>query len=257
MRDRDEQIQRRGRALVELIMNRLPQEFPRPVGNEGWPAVGVALLTRMAATLEAILDLQPRQRLADPAVLVRSLFEHAVHFAWLGADPNARLEGWRKSDLLARLKADRDATQRGIRVLSDERRAEFDARAAAMEGHALNLADLAVAADSAWADKIPGMGPQTQFMSFRGIYAVLYRWYSDMFHPSATGLNRVYEDLGPERIRIQLEREYRGIGPFSVATFVFGLALFVASESIGWPTQAEVLRTFSDHPVVPAPETDD
>jgi hypothetical protein len=255
MRPRDRQIQRRGRALVELVTSHLPQEFARPAGNEGWPAVGVALLARMAATLEAVLDLQPRQRLADPAVLVRSLYEHAVHFAWLAADPSeARIEAWRKSDLLARLKADADAEQRGIGLLSDERRAEFKAKVAVMQGHALNLADLAVAADGAWEGKIRALSGEKEPLSFRGLYALLYRWFSSMLHPSANGLNRVYDDLGPNRIRIRPEREYRGVGPFNMATLILGLALFVASDSIGWPPVDEIDAVFGHNPVDDAQE---
>lgn len=257
MRERDEQIQRRGRALVELVAQQVPRDFARPVGNAGWPAVGAMHLCRMAATLDAILDLQPRGRLADPAVLLRSLYEHSVHFAWLAADPTARLEGWRRSGLQATVKAHDDAAKRGIRVLSDERRAEFEAQAAAMVGSSMNTADLAVAADSTWAKKIPGMGPQDQPLSFRGLYAVLYRWYSDLFHPSATGLNRVYDDLGPDRIRVRLEQGYPGNGPYGVATFVFVLALFVASKSLGWPTEDEVYSVLHRHPVVPPTESDD
>jgi hypothetical protein len=54
MRKRDRQIERRGRALIELVAGQLPQEFDVTGDGDAWPAVGVGLLSRMAV-ISAIL----------------------------------------------------------------------------------------------------------------------------------------------------------------------------------------------------------
>jgi hypothetical protein len=105
--ERDERIQRRGRALVELVSQRLPQEVEIASEAAFWSAVSLGLLSRMAGTVSSIMDLQLGGHRADATTLGRSLYEHAVHFAWLAAEPSAaRLQEWRKYDLQQRLKAE-------------------------------------------------------------------------------------------------------------------------------------------------------
>jgi hypothetical protein len=73
----------------------------------------------MTTTLRHIA-LQPLGRAVDAGTLVRSLYEHLVHFAWLAADPSpARMEEWRKNDLQMRLRADNDARLRGEKLYTD------------------------------------------------------------------------------------------------------------------------------------------
>jgi hypothetical protein len=244
--DRDERIQRRGRDLIALVAARLPQEFDTASDSGRWPAIGTGLLSRMSTTLASILDLQHAKLEADAATLVRSLYEHAVHFAWLAADPSPeRLEHWQKHDLVQRLKADDDTTAHGVSMLEPERRAQFEAQVATMRGATpLVLADLAIAADDHWAGKLRGMGKHTESTSFRGWYAFLYRTYSGMAHPSAIGLNRVSERIGPTRLRIHIETQTGRTGPYGMATFVFAVALYAASERLGWPAADNIRAIF-------------
>jgi hypothetical protein len=242
---RDEQIQQRGRALVALVARELPKDFD---SRERWPAIGVALLSRMTTTLSTVLDLHGGHLEADASTLVRSLYEHAVHFAWLAAEPSReRLDHWHKHDLYARLKADDDARAHGIdEMLEPERRAEYQAQLDAIAGAVpLNLADLAIAADQHWGGRIRGMGKHDQPLSFRGWYALLYRSFSPMAHPSEMGLHRVTEELAPGRLRIDLERpSLTRTGPYGIATFVYGVALYIATEALRWPDANAVTEIF-------------
>src|ERR1700737_495238 len=110
--------------------------------------------------------------------MTRSLYEHAVHFAWLAADPShASIERWRKDDLVQRLKADDDATAHGVAMLTPANRASFEQQVKAMSGAPLVLADLAIAADKHWAGKLKGLQKHNQLVSLSGLYSLLYRSY--------------------------------------------------------------------------------
>lgn len=213
-----------------------------------WSVVSLGLLSRMAGTLESILDLQLRGHAADATTLGRSLYEHAVHFAWLAADPSAaRLQEWRKYDLQQRLKADSDMARFGQQVYSDEQRAYVEAQVASLVGKNLILEQLAIAADAAWLPRIPGLvAGATQ--SFAGLYASLYRHSSGTAHPTVLGLNRVTDDLSPTRRRIRMERADSGTGPYGMTTVVFGVVLHVAAKTIGWPSPRQIEAIFDRNP---------
>jgi hypothetical protein len=250
VREHDERIQARGRELVELVAKQLPREFEVTGAADAWPAVGVGLLSRMTTTLISILDLQHKgRRETDPATLSRSMYEHSVHFAWLAAEPSAaRLQEWRKQDLKQRLKADTDMRRHGVKMFTDERRAELKTEVAGLRGNALKLEQLAIAADTYWKGKIPTLIDAPALSTLSGLYASLYRNYSGMAHPSMIGLNRVTDDIDERRRRIHLENGYPGAGPYGMATVVFGRALLVAAEAIGWPSSDDVEGVFARHP---------
>ncbi len=249
MRTRDLNIQQRGRLLVGIAARNLPRDFVVTSDADAWPLIGSSLLSRMTTTLGSILDLQSREQAVDAGILLRSLYEHAVHLAWLAVDPSAaRIEGWRKDDLIRRLKADADVRGRGIALFTDDVRTQLQASVDAMQGDPLILTNLATAADAWWAGKLPGLGPQTEPASFRGLYAVLYRDYSGVAHPSFRGLNPVVEDLSPIHRRVRLESRYEGHGPYGMATVIFALALYVASDTLGWPQASEITGAFEQHP---------
>lgn len=248
MRARDRSIQRRGRELIGLVTRHLPQEVDVTSDYDVWPLVSLALLSRMTTTLGSILDLQFAQREVDAGILLRSLYEHAVHFAWLAVDPGSRIEEWHKDDLVSRLKAEADARAHGVELLRDDVRFGFEAQVARMRGSALILTNLAFAADAHWTGALPAMRGRGEAMSFRGLYALLYRYYSGVAHPSMQGLNRVVDDLGGTRHRVRLESQYQGNGPYGLATMVFALALYVAANTIGWPRAPEIEAIFERYP---------
>jgi hypothetical protein len=202
----------------------------------------------MTTTLGFILDMLPTRRMADAAILARSLYEHAVHFAWLAAEPGAvRLERWRKNDLRRRIAAESDMRSFGQGVMTDEALDRMKTQEERLSGAEIVLEQIADESDQYWAGKIEGLDP-SKLRSFGGLYAVLYRQYSPLAHPSMMGLNRVAEDLGGGRQRIRIESEFDGWGPYSPALMVFGLALFVASKSLGWPDEEEVDAVFAREP---------
>ena len=248
---RRRRIRRRAEALRRLVAGRLPAEHAVTGDHDAWPLIGAALLSRMTMTLAHIIHLMRYGQGVDAGTLVRSLYEHLLHFAWLAADPSAaRIEEWRKDDLQRRLTADEDARQRGAKLFTDEERARLREQVASMTGDRLRFDRLAEAADEAWAGKLPatGLGSPSEPNSFRGLYAFVYRNYSGTAHPSYRGLNPVVQDLGPQRYRVVLEGGYEGRGPFGQATVIYALALYVAAASLGWPATTDVEAAFSRFP---------
>ena len=197
----------------------------------------------MATTLSTVLDLQATRLEADAGTLTRSLYEHAVHFAWLAGDP-ARINRWRQEDMEQRLKADNDMKAHGRPMLTPENRARFEREVALIKGGPLRLEQLAIAADKSWEGRLRGLSKHRDLNSFSGLYALLYRSYSPMAHPSEVGLLRVAEEVGPGRSRVQLEAPSSRSGPWGIACVVFTAALLVAGESLGWPDRDRVFAIY-------------
>jgi hypothetical protein len=250
MRDRDTAINARGRELIDLAAGHFPQEF-RVTGNaDAFPLIGAGLVSRMTGTMRAILALLPEGREADAATLLRSLYEHAVHLAWLAADPSAeRIQEWKKDDLESRLKADADLRERGQPILTDEEREALERQVAGLLGNGLvPLTNLAVAADKRWEGTLPGMGAHDEVKSFRGFYALVYRSSSGFAHPTYRGLNAVAAEVGPGRQQVWLEDRYEGTGPYGMATLIFGFGLYLSSAALGWPDAKEIGAIFERYP---------
>jgi hypothetical protein len=241
----------RALACVGLVREHLPTDAEDDGRSAKWPLVGLALIARAAGTVESLEELQPEGRVFDSATLVRTLYEHVVHLAWLAADSSpARLEEWQKDDLRQTLVADGETQARGFAILEPDQRTELQERFDEMKGNPLNLADLAVAADKHWGGKLTGIVHQSEALSFRGLYAIIYRYTSTRAHPSYRGINPVVTRLSPSRSRVHMEQDvptsaFNALGTGSV---LLGLGLFVCDASLGWHVRDRVLEIFRQYP---------
>lgn len=234
-----------GHRLVALAENCLPQDFAVTGDEDAWPLFAAGLVARMTTTLATVMVLRKHRRAIDASILVRSIYEHAVHLAWLAADPSAgRIERWRRHDIYARLKAGTDARAHGIELFTDAERARKQAEYDLLKGAPLQLTTMAVEADKHWAGKLPGMGKHNEAQSFSGFYAVLYRDYSALAHPSLRGLNSVIDAVSPTGRRVQPEDGIEWKQPYGKASIVFALALYVVDATLGWPDRPEIGATF-------------
>lgn len=246
-------IEARGRALLALVEDLLPVAVEVRDDSDAWPLIGTSLVSLATSTMKSILDLHPTRRPSNAEILLRSLYEYSVHLAWLAAEPSAeRVESWRKDDLVSRLKADAEWREHGVSLLTDECRADIERYVADLSGSPLVLANLAVAADKYWSRKLPSIDTSIKSpnRSFRGQYAVIYRYTSTTAHPSFTGINRVVEHTSETGRMVYVEEEGPGRDwdPFGAATLTYGLCLFVASASLGWPSGErldEIFERFS------------
>jgi len=237
--------------------------------EDSWSWVATGLLARQAGTMLSLVALEPSGRVTDLAVLVRVLFEHVVHLAWLGADPGReRVEAWRKHDLSERLKTDRDASDHGVLIMTAEQRAEMERERDALTGGQLKLIDLAAAADQRWLGILPGFevsedgdhgdeeesdDGETDGQSFRKLYAIVYRHTSAFAHPSWRGLHRVTLDTGPNARRVAMERAdpVYAVDPVGLGTVIFATGLLVAGEVLGWPDREQVVAIYNCLPSGP------
>jgi hypothetical protein len=245
---RDHAIHERGCELVTLASRHLPLEVEVTGDADAWPLIGASLVSRMTGTLRAILILHADGREADAGTLLRTLYEHVVHLAWMGADPSAeRIQEWRKDDLESRLKADADIGERGEEVLTGGERSALEQQIARLHGNGLApLTNLAIAADKHWEGTLPGLGAHVELKSLRGFYALVYRGNSSFSHPTFLGLNLVVDDVSTTRRRVRLENRYEGGGPYGMATLVFAFGLYVAASTLGWPKADEINAILTD-----------
>lgn len=209
--------------------------------EDAWPLVGAALVARATAITGALLEL-PDEHAVDAGTLVRSLYEHVVHLAWLGADPSAaRIEEWRRLDLVERLKADKHCRDLGVPLLDD--REDLKRQVDEMTGRdGLVLADLATAADKTWGTRFESLAPKTP-LSLGGLYAVLYRHTSATAHPSYRSLHSVVTDISAVDKRVQLENPDPW-SPFAIGAVVYGLGLLIAGQALGWSDHDQVVALF-------------
>jgi len=240
----------RAAALIDLVEGGLEVEGDAGGPQTAWPMVGRALLVHATSSLRSIVfRLRPDDAHNDASRLLRSLYDHVVTFAWLGADPPPRLALWRKEDLEERLKIHREFAAAGEQLIPDADREQMERDIAHLEGKAPDLASKAAMADKHWIPRIGGALRPDSLSSFRGFYTILFREQSGLVHATMRGLNHVTIDLAPNRKRVVLEAPLgESRGPYGMATTVYGVGLLVAAQALGWPDADEVETIFARFP---------
>lgn len=229
---------------MRLVTEHLPAEYEVTGDVDAWPLIAAALLSRMTTTIRMLLALQWWQRSADPGTLLRSLYEHMVHLAWLGADPSpTRFAAWRREDLRIRVAAAKEAEAFGIELVAPAELAAIEAQVANLQAEAMAIPALTREADLYWVGRLPGL-QQGSLPSFAGLYTFLYRRLSGTAHPSFRGINPVVVDITETRKRVVLEARFDGNGPWGMATIIYGMALFVVNASLGWPDLDRINAAF-------------
>jgi hypothetical protein len=233
-------IAQRADALAALVEARLPLDMDVPYGGDAWPLAGAALIAHATGTLRSIVLLSAAGAHNDAFRLLRSLYDHAVTFAWLAAQPTGeRLEAWRLEDLAARLKMDREAAAAGISLLDDATREQMARDVADAKAKTPDLASKAAAVDRYWAPRVEAIDDE-----FRRLYTLLFRTHSGLVHATFRGLNHVTEVVSSTRTRVLVQLPPDGRGATGMATVVYGLALLVAAQALGWPSTADVHAVF-------------
>ena len=241
-------VAQRADALLLLVESRLPVDVNAPGAAQAWPLVGPALLAHATRTLHSIILLAGVDAHNDAFRLLRSLYDHVLTLAWLAADPDppTRLEQWRLEDLENRLKADREASAAGEPLLEAPVRAQWEAESPPRPRRRRTLhRKRSLPTDTG------GRGSGVDISKARLLQRPVHdsvRNYSGLVHATFRGLNRVTEDLPDGRKRVVLQAPLDAHRPDGIATVLHGLGLYVAAQSLGWPTAENVTAVFDRYP---------
>lgn len=237
-----------GHSLIALVGRGLPWQVKGVQGNaiEQWPLVGPAYVARASGTLESMYLLLDARRTTDAIVLLRSLYENVLVFAWIDVDPPAHLSRWIKSACGQGIKADNDWTAIGYPILdaANKQYAE-DKVSDAVVKVAPNKLDMAKSVDQHWNLTYPGhsqiAGSDIEFLTFAGLYRHVYRLGSQMAHQDPRGLSAFYTTDATGFTSIHLERPDKySMYPWVIGNHVLTLGLAIASASLGSPEVTEV-----------------
>lgn len=235
------------RALLDIASAQLPREIVGEIDAELPELVCSGLLARQIELAESVLDLERRPTDSSKAILIRSMFDHAVTMAWIAADDSSdRIQRFRKTDAKRRLDIEKDAQKFGESILSPKIHRDLEAQVSSLPSEMPNLKQRAENADEFWIGKIPGLG-QGPASTYLGLYAFAYRNHSTLEHASRMGLNAVVDDVGEGRKLVHLEvLDLRRHGPLGQAAILLGLSLLVLSVRFEWPGQQGVLDAFEN-----------
>jgi len=203
----------------------------------GWPETGALMVGNMARMARAISGLSD-EFCYDAAILTRSLFEHAVKFAWICAKPSDHFEQWKRADLLNRQKAVNDAQAVGIAEIADISVPEPSEVVGIP-----SLTAMCDVIDAFWLPQLPG-GVTLKRYSFRGWYVGIYRHFSAATHGEGLAVQTLVSKSPAGLVQDFSARTFEPA--FKVAPFIFAMALFVSSRTFGGPTDSDILAAFGE-----------
>jgi hypothetical protein len=225
--------------LLALVEPRYPLVVADgQVSANPWLVVGPSLIARAVSTVRSIRHLSSLQKDADPLSLLRDLLEIVFTFAWLAADPPARIDAWEKADMASRLQVDDDAKRFVHDVLEPGFRADLEAKIVGRPSYP-SLLDRAQQADEYWSSRLAEVVGDEAADLFRRLYAVHFRYASGFTHSLPIAVNRLVEEAGGSKV-VSLEGTtgtQRGVANAPIA---FALMLYVASETLAFPASSDV-----------------
>ncbi|WP_146175390.1 hypothetical protein [Paraconexibacter algicola] len=218
---------------------RVPGE-PGAVFLEDWQVTRAALMARMASTLRHISYLVPSMSRLDGAALCRTLVDHVIHYAWISADPPARLPRFLRKTYNSALSKHARWAERGETLLTPELHAHYTAFIATHPEGPGKLRPMAATVDTNWLNDVRAAAPAPlQMVSMSELYEWVYDPFADLDHPSAAALQSfvhldpngpaAWVDGEPERDAVTDMR------PFWLAVWAIIWALTVAELTQGRP----------------------
>jgi hypothetical protein len=256
--------------LVSLVRESLPPVatlFSDEVTR--WQVmVGPAMLSRSAGTLASLMRLLPDGHLVDAMVLLRTLYESTVVFAWIALAPEKHVDRWIASCQENELHAHNDWQEAGRALLSEQQLVEYHAHVAKVRRDGgfersgsgrlppiMPAVDLmAKKCDDHWGSVVPGwsqnswagdLGEVTGWhSSLRGLYRFVYRYGSSVVHSGHRSLDPFVTSDGP-RVLVHDENKADSLLPYGLGCYLLGLTIGVAEQEFGWPSYGEAARILS------------
>lgn len=238
---------------------------------EDWEITRAALLARMIGTLRHLGYLIPSNSRHDGVALARTLLDHAIHYAWIAADPADRLPRFLRKTYENALAKHKRMAARGIDLLVPELLDHYQAYVAVHRRGTGKLFAMAKSVDEAWLERVRAAAPEPlQMPAMDEYYAFVYDQFANLDHPSTVGLqsyvhldphgSAAWVDGEPERDRDMDQR------PYWLGLWIMCWVLLVASISHGRPVltplretirQARALREFDRHGLLVVTQTVD
>ncbi len=223
--------------LIALVEPQLPQRIYR---EHPWRIFGAAFIMRMTDTVESIMALMAVGHAIDGLVLLRALYEQVVVYCWASIDQGRYPERWRRNGLYWLLKLHNDvASVSKQKVLRPTELAQ--AKADAVQGP--SLIDMAAEVDAHWGGRLIGFrspqGKASDILTFRGLYAAVYRMGSRAVHVEQASLEPYIDyDVYPRRVDRGPKDDPSIWWPLTVP--LYAQALLVCNEQLRWPDPDKV-----------------
>lgn len=233
---------------------------------ESWEVTRAAFMARMASTVRHLGYLAPSYSQLDGLALARTLIDHVITFAWIGAEPKTRLPRFLYDSFEDQLIKDGRVRERGRDpLLPEAERARLlrylRARIVDLEGGDDGLGDDGLPpklsrrlsnslkmpnlwrcsreADEAWHGRIASSLPaELAFVSFSELYSDVYDYYAASDHATTLGLQNFVHLPGSPVVEVDgaPERDLRkDLSPYWMGVFAFAEALLISELATGHP----------------------
>jgi len=201
-----------------------------------WFRYAAAALLRMCDTVESLMLLLSRHKDLDALVLLRTLYEQVLTFAWATIDPPRRYVRWADHGNRQALAMHNEALRYGQVLLSPDEQAFAEK---AKEGIP-SVEVMAREFDAYWPNEIPGLQIPKDVFSFHGLYQSVYRVGSNRTHGSMTALEAyVTADPYPSYVA---QGEPSSMFRYSLAAPLLGIALSIGARHFRWIDEVRVRR---------------
>lgn len=205
-----------------------------------WPVCAAAAQLRMCDTVDSIMVLMVAQQLGDARILLRSLYEQVVVFAWVSIDPDTRLERWEGASKKAQLTLHKEALRYGANVLGPDEVAEYSATPGVPSTETMAHED-----DRYWPGKVHSLHQAGGLLSFHGLYQAVYRVGSRPTHGAFAALDpyvQVRAYRRPVGSATVTEATEHAMIVYSLAAPLLGIALLIAERRFAWLDESAIQR---------------
>lgn len=218
-------------GAIENLVSEARSHFPETVGRSAppWRAMCAASILRMSDTAQAVARLSESGHAGDGFALIRSLFEQSVTFCWVLIDPKVNFERWVAESLVEARKLHNDLALFDEPYLSEGEYA-FAGEAQGMPG----VADRCLAIDNYWVGRVDGLHAKEHLLSYRGMYAQIFRLTSRDVHGSLEALLPYLALDNQDNVAAVRMPKERNELAFSLASPVFASALLIGATVFSW-----------------------
>jgi hypothetical protein len=226
-------LRRVNRGFVRYVRANFPMRFYS--GEPWWTLYAAAALLRMCDTVDGMMLLMARRKDGDALILLRSLYEQVVLFAWVAIDPDDRHRQWEGESNKEMLKLHNEALKYGETLLSAAEIAVCEAATGTPP-----VAEMAHEVDQYWPSQVRGLYASGHLFSFHGLYQSIYRIGSRPAHATLESLEP-YVRRAPYPPTVA-ERKDDSMLWYSLAAPLLGLGLVIASHRFRWLDETRVRR---------------